>query len=159
MMRFVLLLAMTVTCAFGDCLEGWRELNEHCYSFHKEAVTWIVAFSYCESIRARLVEIHSEEVEKWLVTQLDELGFEKTFAGMSRRIHAPNWLWETSGICPTYTNWIDGEPNGDASEECLEINVDASKGWNDVSCVENKPFICEKSAKGINLLEYLNLRP
>lgn len=36
-----------------------------------------------------------------------------------------------------------GEPNNDDSEDCLELRSEHSWTWNDESCGQNRPFICE----------------
>uniref|UniRef100_A0A0B7B8E9 C-type lectin domain-containing protein n=1 Tax=Arion vulgaris TaxID=1028688 RepID=A0A0B7B8E9_9EUPU len=146
MIRFVLLLAVTVTCALGGCPAGWREFKGYCYSFNREPLPWASAYAFCNSIGARLAEIDGAERDQWLIAQLDQLNFSQTFVGLTRRIRLVEWLWEPSlRNTAKYSNWNPGEPNNyGLNEECLEIKFSARKGWNDIYCGESRPYICEK---------------
>ncbi|MCK6587957.1 MAG: hypothetical protein L6Q76_10275, partial [Polyangiaceae bacterium] len=40
--------------------------------------------------------------------------------------------------------WAPGEPNGGSNEDCLEFKGDTDT-FNDQSCFDDLPFLCEKS--------------
>ena len=43
-----------------------------------------------------------------------------------------------------YTNWSNGEPNnGSGIEDCVETRWDHGTKWNDGSCADLQPSICE----------------
>lgn len=51
-----------------------------------------------------------------------------------------HWADETGA---EYFNWNDGEPNGEDSEECVEMYAIGGK-WNDIRCEETKGYVCKK---------------
>lgn len=58
-----------------------------------------------------------------------------------------NWKW--NNVTVSYTNWIDGEPNGYGAEDCVEFTKWANGNalWNDQECDSNNHFICEMDLK------------
>ena len=57
------------------------------------------------------------------------------------------WLWASDGIEVDVNSpeWIYGQPdNGGGSEGCMcYAELSAVRGWNDASCYESMPFICQ----------------
>ena len=49
----------------------------------------------------------------------------------------------------TYDNWVSGEPN--RSGDCIEMNWNQPKQWNDDECDVKKQYICK--AVGVALVE------
>ena len=62
--------------------------------------------------------------------------------GGSDADHEGTWTWE-DGEPFTFTKWGENEPNGNDTENCLEINY--YMDWNDIYCggQNYKNFICE----------------
>ena len=62
--------------------------------------------------------------------------------GGSDADHEGTWTWE-DGEPFTFTKWGENEPNGNDTENCLEINY--YMDWNDIYCggQDYKNFICE----------------
>jgi len=60
------------------------------------------------------------------------------------------WVWRiwtrSSGTYQdsaiTYTNWDDGEPDGDG-EQCMEIDVSEDYRWTDYDCESTECVVCE----------------
>ena len=59
------------------------------------------------------------------------------------------WQWEDESAVE-YTNWAENEPNGEEAEECVEMYPQEGT-WNDISCDDQKGFIC-KAQRGKLLL-------
>ena len=57
--------------------------------------------------------------------------YNPTYFGGSDADNEGTWKWQ-DGSEFVYKNWGDNEPNGDTSENCMEINVYGT--WNDVDC-------------------------
>uniref|UniRef100_A0A0B7B6R1 C-type lectin domain-containing protein n=1 Tax=Arion vulgaris TaxID=1028688 RepID=A0A0B7B6R1_9EUPU len=146
MIRFVLLLAVTATCAYGACLESWTEFNGYCFSFQKEPTVWSAAVAYCHSIGSRLVEIDSAEKDNWLGELLNASRSGSIFAGLNRR-SSPEWVWDPSKrTADKYSNWNVGEPNTELSFECLAAHYGVARKWTAVSCSAPRPYFCEKKS-------------
>ena len=68
-----------------------------------------------------------------------------TFVGATDAETEGTWKWE-DGEPFTYTNWAANEPNGNDTENCLEM--DYYLQWNDIQCGGqdtniHKFFVCE----------------
>ncbi|XP_035849369.1 C-type lectin domain family 4 member M-like [Sander lucioperca] len=48
------------------------------------------------------------------------------------------WKWSDQSKA-SFRMWMSGEPNGGAGEPCA---VGSVNGWNDVRCIDKRPFIC-----------------
>ena len=55
-----------------------------------------------------------------------------TYFGGNDAQEEGHWVWE-DGSDFGYTNWAYNEPNGNTSENCLEVNT-ADGYWNDIDC-------------------------
>ena len=57
------------------------------------------------------------------------------------------WYWATSGIsfnATGFTDWHWHEPNGLASENCMEFYASPDGHWNDQLCTFKLPFVCQR---------------
>lgn len=63
------------------------------------------------------------------------------------------WAW-TDLSALGFTNWAQGEPNGDGHagtrEDCVEMYKDGK--WNDNSCLEKRGFVCKRHQREIHVL-------
>ena len=58
-----------------------------------------------------------------------------------------NFVYDSSGATIVYENWNPGEPNNAGSgEDCTELAINGGK-WNDQSCDQQHPLVCENSGK------------
>lgn len=64
-----------------------------------------------------------------------------TFIGGTDAAEEGTWIW-TDGEPFTYEYWNYNEPNGNESENCIEMNYELQ--WNDIDCGANYnlDFIC-----------------
>ena len=59
------------------------------------------------------------------------------------------FVYASSGVKAAYVNWYTGEPNDYGGEDCVELRrftdaaKDESKSWNDQSCDDMLPFVCQ----------------
>uniref|UniRef100_A0A8W8KS87 C-type lectin domain-containing protein n=1 Tax=Magallana gigas TaxID=29159 RepID=A0A8W8KS87_MAGGI len=72
-------------------------------------------------------------------------GASHLWTGGNDRWREGSWYWDEGDVI-YHTNWDKGEPNNDDSEDCLELRSEHSWTWNDESCGQNRPFICELHA-------------
>lgn len=69
---------------------------------------------------------------------------ENFWIGLTDALVEGHWVWETTQITPTYTNWAPGEPNDAGHHEDCAIMFPTSFHWNDGACSSKLSFICEK---------------
>ncbi|OWF48241.1 Collectin-12 [Mizuhopecten yessoensis] len=58
------------------------------------------------------------------------------------------WLWITSGLPMSFTNWESPQPDnwggGAQNADCLCMGRWSTFIWHDCNCFENRAFVCEK---------------
>ena len=71
------------------------------------------AKDYCKADGGKLVEIDSEEENTALTEEIKRREYEKMnfWIGLTDRKSERDWVLESSGLTPAYTNWGDTEPN------------------------------------------------
>ena len=109
--------------------------------------------------QASLATVESEEVQHFIQSLIWNQRVEKSIEGgyswLGGKRRCPSacdeWEWEDLTTQWNYTNWDTNEPNN-LKEECLELRYTASSSpfesvykWNDVSCSENKNYMCKKN--------------
>lgn len=146
---------------FLEC-GSWSRFGLSCYKLFEDEVTWGEAVKNCMSEEAYLVEIDSSE-ENAMVINLESTEAvyvydywyndnyynpSKTstepWIGASDRKTEGTWIWEYNRRHLTYGNWGDGEPNGGPKENCVHVSEYLGYKWNDISCDERRPYVCEK---------------
>uniref|UniRef100_A0A667YLJ5 C-type lectin domain-containing protein n=1 Tax=Myripristis murdjan TaxID=586833 RepID=A0A667YLJ5_9TELE len=130
------------------CYSGWESHGSRCFRFFNYPHTWAEAEKYCLHFGANLVSIHSS-YENRFVKELIRRGtgrHTRTWIGATDSHQNRLWFW-TDGSRFDYSAWNHGEPNnlyGWGREQCVEINYGAEKGWNDLRCWYEHPFVCSK---------------
>ncbi|KAJ8031853.1 Collectin-12 [Holothuria leucospilota] len=114
-------------------------------------MTWEKAMNKCSSLEegAHLVFIESEQ-ENRAVSRL-ALGVSclkkaEWWIGLNDKDAEDSWKWNDTPV--NYTNWNNGEPNGNKTENCGEFKrwKDDNAWWNDRRCSKTNQFICEMDA-------------
>ena len=54
-----------------------------------------------------------------------------------------SFIWTTSGLPLTFTDWFDFEPNGGTVENCIGLYEVQAGLWIDLPCEDAKRGICE----------------
>uniref|UniRef100_A0A3B3Z9J7 C-type lectin domain-containing protein n=1 Tax=Periophthalmus magnuspinnatus TaxID=409849 RepID=A0A3B3Z9J7_9GOBI len=118
------------------CAEGWTLFQSKCYYFSSRTLSWSSSRAWCQTHRADLVIINSEEEQ----VQMDQTNT-RLWIGMSDIEQEGDWRW-VDGRQVTSNDWtsedIEGEDCGhvDTSEEVLQA-------WMDGSCKISYRWICE----------------
>ncbi|XP_034003321.1 CD209 antigen-like protein E isoform X2 [Trematomus bernacchii] len=129
-----------VECLKKMCPEGWRKFGSSCYLFSTEKASWEQSRQDCTARGADLVIVDSEE-EQGFITSMTK---KSTWIGLSDREEEGTWKW-VDGSPLNLTLWEETQPdNGAERTHCAYISPSA--WWNDQSCEDLLPWICEKEA-------------
>ncbi|XDV16182.1 hypothetical protein PO909_016009 [Leuciscus waleckii] len=106
-----------------------------------ERKNWSESRQYCRDRGADLMIINTEVKQRFITSLVKE----RVWIGLSDS--------ETEGIMKWVDNsalnqgfWDSGEPNNLGNEDCIELDPgrDRMNNWNDMSCMFEEKFICEK---------------
>ncbi|XP_062614492.1 low affinity immunoglobulin epsilon Fc receptor-like [Saccostrea cucullata] len=134
----------------STCEHDWIQLANSCYLFSSESANFSDAMvSYkCNKmvfqckIRCNILEIRTPEEEKWIDFYLKIKGIRNIWIGLTVVVKENEFVYESDGQKPNYTNWRIGEPNNvKGSEHCTE--KERSSGWNDINCNRKFRFLCK----------------
>jgi hypothetical protein len=109
----------------------------HTYAAFSPHVSWDDAVDQCQNLGWYLATDRGE-VESFL---LQGLLPEPVWIGATDEAIDDDWRWVT-GEPFDYTHWRSGEPNGEASANCLLANWQ-NVGWNDEDCATVWAYVCE----------------
>ncbi|XP_022108306.1 macrophage mannose receptor 1-like [Acanthaster planci] len=138
----------------GECQAGWLKVDNKCYRYFEDEMTFIEAQISCESkaIGGNLAAITYGGLQEILTYAMR--GFARdVWIGLQDTFNSRDFKW-TTGDALVYTNWAPGQPDGyldffDDSldrNDCAKMIADSvSPGlWDDVSCSSTKlPYFCE----------------
>jgi hypothetical protein len=95
------------------------------------------AVDVCEQAGGALVSFQSND-EAFAVKDAELTGW----IGLTDRRDEGAWTWADGAPWNPLAvyDWSGGEPNDQGGEDCVELGAD---GWNDLSCDEIRPAICE----------------
>ncbi|XP_078392154.1 CD209 antigen-like protein 2 [Cetorhinus maximus] len=124
------------------CPNGWKDHNHHCYRFSTKSKEWDSAKQQCESQNSHFIIINTEQEQNFIKKSIENNPGDY-WIGLTDRESEGNWKW-VDGTPVSFTQWYQGEPNNwSGNENCAIIRMN---GWNDYSCTDQFPFICEKRA-------------
>ncbi|XP_027437494.1 low affinity immunoglobulin epsilon Fc receptor isoform X3 [Zalophus californianus] len=124
------------------CPEKWVNFQRKCYYFGEGPKRWIQARFACSKLRGRLVSIHSQEEQDFLVRHANRKG---TWIGLRDLDREGEFIWMDQGPL-NYSNWRPGEPNnGGQGEDC--VMMQGSGEWNDAFCGSRLDgWVCDRLA-------------
>merc|ERR1712154_44891 len=146
---------LSVCCIAGisaaTCRGSYSYQNgEWCYAYVSEAKTWSDAETVCQALGGYLVEIKTEEQNRYVEGILYEHPSQNinTWLGATDLIAEDKWYWATSDtkVSDSFTYWGPNEPNGHTVENCMSF-YEPLRRWIDHSCDIQAPFICQKDAE------------
>uniref|UniRef100_A0A1W7R8M8 Putative salivary c-type lectin n=1 Tax=Aedes albopictus TaxID=7160 RepID=A0A1W7R8M8_AEDAL len=113
---------------------------------------WHKALEFCISLDMNLVTVESRQEHDDLVKfvqKTDKFSNATRFwLGASDLAEEGVYTWVLNSRLATFTNWAEGEPTGNDSENCVEMihntYVNRVWTWNDIDCRGFQAyFICE----------------
>jgi len=130
------------TVASADTSKIINPSNNHTYKRFDTAKTWSNAKLSCESLNGYLATITSKSENDWVTKKLLlSAPTPGIWIGGSDALIEGDWKW-SNGDEWTYTNWNSGEPNGQTSENHLQIYAPEGT-WNDLASSNKLSYICE----------------
>jgi cysteine-rich repeat protein len=136
-------LGCTFSCGsslLGTAASAMDAASGHCYARFDNPTAQESARGTCQSLGGHLVVV-MDRAENDLVRTLftPPSGF---WMGANDIATEGTFLWDDDEPFH-FKNFREGEPNGDASENCVHM-LDADGSWNDLSCVTSPlPYVCE----------------
>ncbi|XP_027138867.1 CD209 antigen-like protein E [Larimichthys crocea] len=121
---------------------GWVYFSGSFYYISSLAKSWQQSRDDCQQRGADLVIINSKEEQDFIRSFRKRM-----WIGLTDREREGTWKWG-DGTPLTTSFWVSGEPNGQPyrEEDCAEIlSSNSLNSWNDVSCDDQRSWICEKT--------------
>ncbi|XP_076077316.1 hemicentin-1-like [Mytilus galloprovincialis] len=136
------------------CPSGWIYNENSCYLFTitSYGIPWFGAKTFCEEHGAKLAEIETESEDKYILSNMKNLGSRDYFwlGGRDDEVEG-SWKW-SSGTPFTYTHWLPGEPNDNSGVYKQDYLMTNYAGWIDhpSSLLHVRHYVCEMVAHEIN---------
>ena len=135
--------------ANGDPNDALTYKGHSYYIYSDVANTWEEAQAYCEARGGHLAVINDDDENHMLFIFMKAAGYTSAYFGLSDAAKEGTWTW-VNGESVNYTNWANGEPNSESSnEDYAEFYYKFSDGkWNDGNFKhgtvgDTRAFICE----------------
>ncbi|KAK3083132.1 hypothetical protein FSP39_014862 [Pinctada imbricata] len=102
----------------------------------------------CREFGGYLAEPSTQDIDSYIMSTTRSTNPKKIFwLGGSDLVQEGKWMWTTTNVPFSYTNWIPTDPNdGDARrhEDCLITNWSGDGKWADAGCDWKEYFLCQK---------------
>ncbi|XP_069485102.1 proteoglycan 3 [Ambystoma mexicanum] len=131
-------------------IHTWVQIGNNCYQVFGNPLTFSSAEVFCRAhVRGgRLASIHSASDNDELRKLMKSSTSRAWFGGI--HLHAEKQFIWSDGSEFNYQNWAPGEPNKWAGKElCMEMYGNGQ--WNDLSCDQKQPFICQYRMTALEL--------
>ncbi|XP_034447643.1 C-type lectin domain family 6 member A-like isoform X2 [Hippoglossus hippoglossus] len=121
------------------CPDNWIRFGTSCYLISNSEKNWNESKSFCEEQNAQLVIISSEQEQNFISS------FHRVFwIGLSNEAGTKVWKW-VNGSVTVQTYWATDQPDYfEDSEHCAHIQYFSLYSWNDLNCICQEYFLCEK---------------
>lgn len=124
---------------------GSMTYNGHYYALLNGAETYDDAVEMCEKLGGYLCMIDDWSENAALYDYMHNRGYDSAYFGYSDQELEGKWKWAYTNASGEYTNWAEGEPNGDTGENYgMFYSASPEYCWNDGNWGgENSMFFCE----------------
>uniref|UniRef100_A0A669BZR7 C-type lectin domain-containing protein n=1 Tax=Oreochromis niloticus TaxID=8128 RepID=A0A669BZR7_ORENI len=146
----VMLALINISCLMflpeKTCASGWRMFSCSCYLLSEKTGSWDEGRSDCRDRGADLVVIDSSEEQDFLVSFTQK----QTWIGLNDKEEEGRWKWVDGTPLTSLTFWSPRQPDNGGEdpqwgeEDCVHIRTDGNTLWNDRSCRNSFPWVCEK---------------
>ena len=118
------------------------EYAGHVYMYCTSTATWANAQTACRLYGYDLVTLETSAENSAVVSQANSTSATRWWMGYNDRTTEGTWAWSSGS--GSYTNWHSGEPNNSGNEDCGELLRWSDTTWNDESCDDSLPYVCEE---------------
>jgi len=141
-----ILAAVILTLVSAGCPDGWVSHQGRCYIYLHEQINWFLAQDTCGYLKAKLVELETEEENKYVSELVQSRGVNKAWIGLHDIAEEGYWTWTSNRESPNPTHWANHQPNDqDHMADCAAIQP-ATALWADYNCQDDTfPYVCEKA--------------
>ncbi|XP_008434295.1 ladderlectin-like isoform X1 [Poecilia reticulata] len=143
---FLLVFSVVIQTSI-TCPSGWMPINNRCFLYVPNDMTWANAEKNCLSMGANLASVHNRDEYRWVQNLIAAAGYGSKVAwiGGTDGQQESTWFW-SDGSRMIYTNWCPGQPdNGLGSQQhCLQMNFTDKKCWDDCWCHYPRSSVCAK---------------
>ncbi|XP_078665634.1 tetranectin-like protein [Branchiostoma floridae x Branchiostoma belcheri] len=112
-----------------------------CFTVSDTSVTFAEAEMMCAGGGGTVVIVKDQHVQDFLV-QLLSVPNKDVWIGLTDRDLEGQFVW-ADGTQLAYNAWAPGEPNGDATKNCVHLWTLANFRWDDMSCGSSNYYICQ----------------
>lgn len=96
----------------------------------------------------RFPKTRTEVYLSYALLFVKESNISEAWIGLHDRSKEGRYVWVDGSTIP-FSEWLQGEPNGDTSENCIvQAKGNYTQGWADRHCFERKAFVCEVPVPG-----------
>ncbi|KAJ7986772.1 hypothetical protein DPEC_G00331850 [Dallia pectoralis] len=125
------------------CLQGWDAYGYSCYWMEETARTWLDAKDFCEQQNSKLLHIGDIYEQSHFTVRLS--GYTGLW-WIGLKAHGESggvdYIWD-NGAPLTFTHWDRYQPDTYAGT-CVGMTTGPMGGfWDDKSCNDEYPFVCE----------------
>ncbi|CAH3036690.1 unnamed protein product, partial [Porites evermanni] len=135
----------------ATCPEGYAKLphsSRSCFSLKTTPLNWEDALYGCALDNGTLASLQSKEESDLVLNLIIESKVPEAWIGLHDPAKESRYVWVDGSSIP-FSEWLEGEPNGNRSENCIvHTKQNYFGGWADKNCLEAKAFVCEVSVPG-----------
>ncbi|XP_065649293.1 aggrecan core protein [Hydra vulgaris] len=117
--------------------KDWKLYQKSCYKLFEQPKYYDTANSLCKHLIANLINIDDENENQFAKEEIANISSSGAWINQSKT----NFQSWNEYLGKQYTNWVFRSPSG--SGNCIQM-LKGGK-WNNVGCLSQYPFICEKS--------------
>ena len=148
-------------CVFSCSNSGFSVSGSTCFHVSTSQLNFANAVSACQGMGAKLATISSstEDEKVWNLMSADGPPAQEdwTYIGLNDLQVEGAFVWQDGTSLNGYTNWYDGDPNGESQHNCVLKGHMENGKWSDVDCAEENRYACsmeaEQSCDAKNILE------
>uniref|UniRef100_A0A3B3U2J6 C-type lectin domain-containing protein n=1 Tax=Poecilia latipinna TaxID=48699 RepID=A0A3B3U2J6_9TELE len=114
-----------------SCPFGWTLINNRCFQYVANNMTWAEAERNCLTLGANLASVHNSNEYNQIQTLIFTASHEskEVWIGGSNAQEDNIWLW-SDGSPMSYTNWCRGQPdNTRGMQRCLQMNYSGTRKY------------------------------